>query len=209
MAVRLGLTGGIGSGKSTVARLLQDLGATIIDADAISRGCTAPHGAAIEAIQEAFGPSVIDSSGALDRERMRALVFSDPAARNRLEKIIHPIVGQQIALQVQSALAQGARCLVFDIPLLVESAHWRQSLDHILVIDCRRETQMERVMQRSQLTAEEVGKIMDSQANRLTRLRAADTVLYNDQCTIAALARKVQQIAVQFGLSFPASENLA
>jgi dephospho-CoA kinase len=209
MAVRLGLTGGIGSGKSTVAALLQELGAFVIDADAISKACTGPDGAALRAIAQVFGNEMIDGTGALDRERMRQLVFNDPAARIRLEQAVHPVVGQQIAQQAQLAIAGGASLLVFDIPLLVESAHWRQSLNHILVVDCCTQTQIDRVIQRNRFAAADVEKIIAVQASRSARLHAADFVLFNDDCSIASLTGKVHQIAAQFGLSFPASENSA
>jgi dephospho-CoA kinase len=209
MGGRLGLTGGIGSGKSTVANLLRIRGAFIIDADAISRACTAPQGAAMPAIAHAFGPDVIDANGGLDREIMRQRVFNDATARSRLEQIVHPVVGQQIAQQAHLAETAGAQLLVFDIPLLVESAHWRQSLNHILVVDCRIETQISRVMQRSQLTVADVEKIIAVQASRSARLHSADSVLFNDDCSIASLECKVLQIATQFGLSFRASENSA
>jgi len=119
---KIGLTGGIGSGKSTVAGLLVQAGAYPIDADALARACTAPGGAAMDAIAAQFGPTFIDATGALDRQRMRAAAFSDPQVKQRLEAIIHPLVGQAIAAHTRQAQAQGARCAVYDIPLLVESA---------------------------------------------------------------------------------------
>ena len=152
---------------------------------------------------------MINAAGALDRERMRSLVFSDPTARHRLEQIVHPLVGIKIAQETQIATASGTPCIVYDIPLLVESAHWRKSLDHILVVDCQSTTQIARVVERSQLQASDVQKIIDSQASRIERLHAADSVLFNDGCSIQALEAKVRQFAPQFGLSFPAPENLA
>ena len=123
--LRLGLTGGIGSGKSTVGHMLQDRGATVIDADAIARSVTAPQGAAMPAIARTFGPDFVDAHGGLDRERMRAHVFAHATAKQTLEAIIHPLVAQETQRQVDQAIATGARVLVFDVPLLVESGRWR------------------------------------------------------------------------------------
>ena len=146
---RIGLTGGIGSGKSTVAGMLRELGAAVIDADAISRGLTAAGGAALPEIARQFGTHMIGADGALDRSAMRQLVFADPAARQRLEAIIHPLVGQQTAERAQAALAQGCRVLVHDVPLLVEAGErWRRQLDRVWVVDCEEATQRQRVMAR-------------------------------------------------------------
>lgn len=198
--LRLGLTGGIGSGKSTVAGLLAGHGAAVIDADAISHQTTAPGGAAITAIRQAFGPGLITAEGALDRERMRALAFGDATARLRLEQIIHPLVGQETQRQADAATRAGARCIVYDIPLLVESKRWRSQLDRVLVVDCHAETQIARVMQRSQLSRPEVERIMAQQASRLQRLQAADHVICNDGLDLAGLAALVANSACLFGL---------
>lgn len=198
--LRLGLTGGIGSGKSTVARLLCDLGAGVIDADAISRASTSAHGAAIPLIAAQFGAHYIGEDGALHRERMRQHVFADPQAKARLEAIIHPLVGQQIAAQSGAWAEAGKACIVFDIPLLVESGHWRRRLDRVLVVDCTAATQIERVSARSGLTAAEVQKIMAVQASRTQRLAGADLVLFNDGISMAELAKQVREVGLQFGL---------
>ncbi|MCX8517727.1 MAG: dephospho-CoA kinase [Rhodoferax sp.] len=198
---KLGLTGGIGSGKSTVANLLAQSGAKVIDADAISRATTAPGGAAIALIAQQFGPEYVDASGALRREPMRQRVFNDAAAKKQLEAIIHPLVGQAIAEYTRQALAQGTRCLVYDIPLLVESGHWRKHLDRVLVLDCHPAIQLERVCQRSALSRENVMKIIAAQASRPQRLAAADWVLHNQGISLTQLALQVQEIAMQFGLS--------
>ena len=198
--LRLGLTGGIGSGKSTVARMLGDLGAGVIDADAISRATTAAGGAALPPIQAQFGSAFMGEDGALNRERMRQEVFSNPQAKSRLEAIIHPLVGQQIAAQAQALSDAGKTCLVFDIPLLVESAHWRTSLQRVLVVDCLPATQISRVLARSGLSSPEVEKIVAAQASRLQRLAAADVVLFNDGISLQELAARVQKIGQQFGL---------
>jgi dephospho-CoA kinase len=199
-ALRLGLTGGIGSGKSTVAALLALKGAAVIDADAISRKATGVGGLAIDAIRGAFGPSILTTEGALDRNQMRALVFSDSSAKVRLEGLLHPLVGMAITEQARQADAAGVRCIVFDIPLLVESLHWRTALDRILVVDCTEATQIARVTVRNGLSADSVGKIVSAQAPRLVRLRAADAVVFNDGITIDDLALLVNGIAAQFEL---------
>nr|WP_315430026.1 dephospho-CoA kinase [uncultured Albidiferax sp.] len=198
--LRIGLTGGIGSGKSMVAQMLQDLGATVIDADAISRAATAAGGSAIEAIRTAFGTQFITPDGAMDRDRMRALAFSEPDAKKRLEAIVHPLVGQAIEAQFHAAQAAGARCVVFDIPLLVESGHWRHRLDQILVVDCLVDTQVTRVLARNGLDEATVRKVIQTQASRAERLAIADRVIFNDGLTLDQLRTEVHQIAPHFGL---------
>lgn len=200
-AFRLGLTGGIGSGKSTVASLLTQFGATVLDADAISRSVTAPQGLAIAPIADAFGANFITSAGALDRDRMRALVFADPASRERLEGIIHPLVAEETDRQAQAAEHAGAICLVFDVPLLVESRRWRQKVDQVLVVDCREATQIDRVVARSALAASAVAAIISQQANRLQRLKAADVVIFNDGLSMGELVGQLAELAPRFGLS--------
>jgi dephospho-CoA kinase len=189
--LRLGLTGGIGSGKSTVAELLRAQGAAVIDADAISRSLTAPHGAAIAAIAAAFGEAFVGTDGALDRERMRAHVFANAQARQTLEAIIHPLVALETQRQAQSATDMGQHTLVFDIPLLVESGRWRSQLDRILVVDCSEATQIQRVTARSQLTQPMVEKIIASQVSRSQRVKAADWVIYNDHISLNDLAQSI------------------
>lgn len=199
-ALRLGLTGGIGSGKTTVAQLLAALGAVVIDADAISRSVTAAGGAAIAQISTEFGPQFISADGALNREHMRALVFADPAARQRLETIVHPWVSRLTAEQAGQATAAGCPCLVFDVPLLVESAHWRSRVDAVLVIDCESTTQVARATARSAVAQATVRQIMASQASRAQRLAAADWVIYNDGISLDALRAQVAGLAGHFGL---------
>ena len=131
---------------------------------------------------------------------MRALAFQDSTARARLEAIVHPLVGQAIEEAAQLAESRGSHCLVFDIPLLVESGRWRRQLDRVLVVDCEPETQIQRVMQRNGLGRPEVERILSAQATRAQRLRAADAVLYNDGISLSVLAREVQQMGQQFGL---------
>ena len=199
--VRVGLTGGIGSGKSTVARLLGQCGAAVIDADAISRELTAANGLAIAPLAAAFGADFIDAAGGLNRDRMRALVFAEPSARARLEQIIHPMVGLETERQALAACAQGTNCLVFDVPLLVESIHWRQRVDHVLVVDCLPETQIARVVSRSALTQQQVVAIMSQQASRAKRLQAADSVIFNDGLSLKELEDVIRALALCFGLS--------
>jgi dephospho-CoA kinase len=196
----LGLTGGIGSGKSSVASILSDLGATVIDADAISRACTAPMGPAIEMIRSTFGDDLVNTDGGLDRNHMRKLVFSNPQAKAQLEAIVHPLVGIEISRQSAAAQLNGASCLVFDIPLLVESSHWRKQLDRILIIDCATTTQIERVYLRNGMPKQEVEKILSTQATRLQRAACADFVLVNDSIDLPQLRSAVQKIAHRFGL---------
>lgn len=195
--LRLGLTGGIGSGKSTVARLLQERGADLIDADAIARACTLAGGSAIPAVAQVFGANFITPDGALDRQRMREHVFSHPEARQRLELIVHPLVGQEIARQ---AAVSVSRCIVFDVPLLVESPRWRPQLDRVLVVDCRPETQIRRVQARNGWERATIEAILNSQSPRTQRLAAADLVVFNDSSDMEPLRRLVGQIADRFGL---------
>lgn len=200
VGMRVGLTGGIGSGKSTVAALLAARGAAVVDADAISKACTAPGGAAIASIRDIFGDELIDATGALDRQKMRERVFQDSTTRKRLESIIHPLVAQAMERNAAVELAAGVPCVVFDIPLLVESAHWRSRLDSILVVDCEAQTQVTRVMRRSGLSESEVRGVMAAQASRAKRLSAADHVLYNDGLTLDQLEVLTTQFCARFGL---------
>lgn len=199
--LRLGLTGGIGSGKSTVGHMLVSLGAALIDADKIARTVTGPHGAAMQAIQATFGSEYVDATGALDRARMRQLAFSRADARAQLEAIVHPLVGLDADLQARQAADRGCRLVVFDIPLLAESGRWARRLDTVLVVDCSSQTQIERVVQRSGLARETVKSIIASQATRPVRRAAADIVIANDgDCTLEELWHQTRQAAALFGL---------
>lgn len=199
--LRIGLTGGIGSGKSTGASMLSNMGAVVMDADAISRQLTAPGGKALEAITQTFGSHMIGADGAMDRQAMRALVFANPGARQQLEAIIHPLVTRTIRQQAQAAVDAGARVVVLDIPLLVEGAdRWRKEVDKILVVDCTVDTQIERVMQRSGLQREEVQRIIAQQASREQRAQVADVLLLNEGLDMTALQAEVEKVARQFGL---------
>ena len=195
--LRLGLTGGIGSGKSTLARLLQVHGADVIDADAISRRSTEAGGAAMPAIAHTFGPEFLTPDGALDRQRMRDHVFAHPEARHTLEHIIHPLVGVEIQRKAQTSVAP---CLVFDVPLLVESPRWRPQLDRVLVVDCSPATQIRRVNARSGWDTATTEAVMRNQSPRGLRLAAADLVVFNDADDLALLERAAQALAKRFGL---------
>lgn len=199
-ALRIGLTGGIGSGKSTVARTLVACGAALVDADAISRAVTAAGGAAVKEIAAQFGGQMITADGAMDRDRMRQLAFDDPSARRRLEFIVHPLVSRETLLQYEQAAAAGCACVVFDVPLLVESGRWRQQLDQVLVVDCGEATQLSRVMARNGWPREAVEKVMAGQASRAQRLSAADICLHNDGLPLEALDAEVRRLAARFGL---------
>lgn len=175
----IGLTGGIGSGKSTVADLLVERGAMLVDTDQIAHQLTAPGGAAIAPIRAAFGEDVIASDGRMDRAAMRALAFSQPQARKQLESILHPLIREQTDAGVAAALAAGAPYVLVAVPLLVEGGHWQGRYDRILVVDCPTETQVARVMQRSHLERSQVEAIMAAQATREQRRAAATDVVDN------------------------------
>lgn len=189
--LRIGLTGGIGSGKSTVAGLLMQRGATLVDADAISRRLTEPGGAALAAITAEFGAEIVDSSGALNRDRMRQRVFADVAAKRRLEAILHPMI---VAETQRQADAAATSVIVFDVPLLVESAQWRGRVDRILVVDCEESTQVARVLARSGLSADAVLVIIAQQASRALRRACADAVIYNDAVSLDGLTHHVEAL---------------
>jgi dephospho-CoA kinase len=176
----IGLTGGIGSGKSAVAQRLAELGATVIDSDQIAHDITAPDGAAIAPIQTRFGPELLAADGSLDRPKMRHLAFNDPSALQSLEAITHPLIHTETLRQASQAHRNGALYLVFMVPLLVESGYWPQVIDHLVVVDCPPELQIARVMQRSKLDRSQIEQIMGKQVSRADRLAAADTILLND-----------------------------
>ena len=199
--VRLGLTGGIGSGKSTVAAFLAQAGAAVMDADAISRALTQAGGQAIPAILAQFGETLITPEGAMNRDAMRALVFSNPQTKRQLEAIIHPLVAQALQAQTQAAIEAGKKCLVFDVPLLVESGErWRRQVDWVCVVDCQTDTQIQRVMARNQLSQPEIEAIMAQQASRAQRLASADAVIYNDGLDLDQLQTAVHEMMARFGL---------
>lgn len=190
-ALRIGLTGGIGSGKSTAAAILVARGLHLVDTDAIARTLTLAGGAGIGPIASAFGAGVIDASGALDREAMRSLAFADPQAKARLEGILHPLIGERAQAE---AAAAGDRPVVFDVPLLAESHHWRDRTDRILVIDCREATQAERVARRPGWSVSAAERVMAQQASRVRRRAIADAVIYNDGLALADLEAELDRL---------------
>ena len=192
--LHIGLTGGIGSGKSTVARWLVAQGAALVDTDAIARALTAPHGAALSAIAQTFGPDMVGTDGALDRDRMRALVFGELAARRQLEAILHPLIGEQARAEAAQAAQVGALAVVFDVPLLAESKHWRSRVDRVLVVDCEETTQVSRVMARSGWTEDTVRRVIAQQASRSLRRSIADAVIYNDALSMQTLQIQVNSL---------------
>ncbi len=190
--LRIGLTGGIGSGKSTVAAQLQALGAGLVDTDAIARQLTAPGGRAMPAIAEAFGAGAVAADGSLDRARMRELAFGDPTAKARLQALLHPLIGEECERQ---AAAHGeVPALVFDVPLLVESRRWRERVDRVLVVDASEDTQLRRVVARSGWPAETVRAVIAQQATRAERRAVADAVIHNEELGLDDLALCVQSL---------------
>lgn len=209
MKPRIGLTGGIGSGKSTVAHFLEQLGCFLIDADKIARGLTMPDGAAIPAIREQFGEHFISPDNALDRTQMREAVFHDPSAKQRLEGILHPLIKHSIFEQYAHACAHtSAPLVIFDIPLLAESAQWATRLDRVVVVDCTEATQIVRVQQRNQLAPEAIHAIMAQQASRLQRLRKADWVIWNETVTLQALGDEVLGLYNELIAAFPSTTSV-
>ena len=186
------MTGGIGSGKSTVARRFAALGALVVDTDALAHALTAPGGAAVPAIAAAFGPDMIAADGAMDRAKMRALVFGQPAQRQRLEAILHPMIGE--ATRAQASRAGAGQAIVFDVPLLTESGTWRARVDRVLVVDCAEATQIARAVQRSGWTAEAVGRTIAQQASRAQRRAIADAVIFNEDLDLTQLDAEVDAL---------------
>ena len=203
----IGLTGGIGSGKTAVSDLLAKLGAGIVDTDLIAHLITAPHGSAIALIEKQFGPDFIAADGALNRNKMRALVFAKPEARKSLEAITHPLIRQETIRQALRLSKEGVPYLVFVVPLLIESGSWMELIDRLVLVDCAEETQIQRVMQRSNLPREEVERILAAQASREERLKYADIVIEN-QSSLKDLEVEVQNLhqkILQFQKDQPSS----
>jgi dephospho-CoA kinase len=199
----VGLTGGIGSGKSTAAQSLVALGAHLVDTDAIARGLTLPGGAAVPTLTAEFGADALTADGALDREKMRRLVFADPGAKARLEAILHPLIGAEAGRQ---AAAAGGRPVVFDVPLLSESSHWRARVDRVLVIDCGEATQAARVARRPGWTEDAARRVIAQQASRAARRAMADAVIDNDGFTIDRFRAELRAL---WALWFPAQGGSA
>ena len=190
MRLVVGLTGGIGSGKSAAAEEFARLGATVVDTDAIAHELTGADGAAVPEITRLFGRAYVDSSGAMDRKRMRDLVFSDAQEKARLEALLHPMIRVESERRIASAAGP---YVVLVVPLLVESPGYRARLGRVLVVDCPQELQISRVRQRSGLPEAEVRRIIASQIQRERRLAAADDVIDNSG-TIAALQQRVREL---------------
>jgi dephospho-CoA kinase len=181
MSLIVGLTGGIGSGKTTVADSFASLGAAVVDTDVIAHELTVAQGAAIQEIKAAFGDSVLLADGGLDRAAMRRLVFSDTSAKSRLETILHPMIRLESEARCRSAMQAQVPYVMLVVPLLLESGAYRERVDRILVVDCDESIQIARVVARSGLSIEEVQAIMDTQASRSERLEAADDVVLNSE----------------------------
>jgi dephospho-CoA kinase len=190
-ALKIGLTGGIGSGKSTVARCLVDCGAHLVDTDAIARALTLPGGLAMPALASAFGAAAVAADGSLDRDHMRQLAFTDEKARARLEAILHPLIGQEALRQATQA---AGRPVVFDVPLLAESSHWRQRVDRVVVVDCLEATQVQRVSQRPGWTEAAARAVMARQSSRAARRSVADAVIHNDHISLEQLVAEVKAL---------------
>jgi dephospho-CoA kinase len=192
----IGLTGGIGSGKTSVANEFAERGASVIDTDIISRDLTAPGGNAIAAIRLAFGDPMITAQGAMDRAKMRGLIFSDARQKARLEAILHPMIYNEVTRQTNNATGP---YMVYVIPLLVETGRWnRSNLDRILVVDCEEELQVQRVMLRDGLSENLINSIMTQQATRTQRLAVATDVIQN-KTTIAALMPEIDRLHQLYG----------
>ncbi|OFZ99440.1 MAG: dephospho-CoA kinase [Betaproteobacteria bacterium RIFCSPLOWO2_02_67_12] len=186
----VGLTGGIGSGKTAAADEFARHGATVVDTDAIAHQLTRPGGAALNAIREQFGPEFLDAAGAMDRTRMRALAFADAAARKKLEALLHPLIRAESERQIEAA---SGSYVILVVPLLVESPGYRERVSRVLVVDCPEAVQLERVQSRSGLAAEAVHAIIRSQAPRAARIAAADDVIDNSG-SLAALHKQVAEL---------------
>jgi dephospho-CoA kinase len=199
-ALFVGLTGGIGSGKTAVSDQLAQLGAGVVDTDLIAHLITAPNGTAIPFIQKQFGSEFIDSNGALDRAKMRSLVFADPQARKALEAITHPLIREETISQAKALMEINVPYLVFVVPLLIESGNWLPLFDYLVVIDCPEEAQIERVMHRSKLSRSEIERIIQAQASRQERIAHADMVIENQgslndlKTVVLELHQKILQI---------------
>lgn len=193
--LRVGLTGGIGCGKSTVAEIFQQHGALIIDTDEISRQLTQANGKAISAIQTQFGEEFIAQDGVLNRSKMRSLIFSDETAKRKLENLLHPLIFQQVQQQLEQP--QSAPYALIVVPLLLEKASFLSLVQRVLVVDCAEHSQVERVMRRSQLNEEEVRAIMAQQLTREMRLRGANDIINNDT-DLVSLAKQVDSLHLAY-----------
>lgn len=198
MTLVVGLTGGIGSGKSAAADEFAAHGATVVDTDAIARQLTEKDGTAVAQIEKMFGSTFLDQTGGMDRKKMRDRVFADPAAKRALEALLHPMIREESARRIAAA---GGPYVIHVVPLLIESPDYRSRVDRVLVVDCPEETQLARVRARSGLSEDEVRAIMRAQISRAERLAAADDVIDNRgsrealRKQVAALHKKYLQFA--------------
>jgi len=190
----VGLTGGIASGKSSAAALFEELGAAVVDTDAIAHELTRPGAAAMAGIRDAFGPAYVAADGSLERAKMRQLVFSDPAAKAKLEAILHPLIREQARARI---VAMQQSYVIVVVPLLIETGAYRDLIQRILVIDCSEDLQVERAMQRSQLKEGEVRAILAAQLPRTERLRRADDVIDNNG-GIEALRQQIKKLHAKY-----------
>jgi len=202
----VGLTGGIGSGKSAAAEEFARLGATLVDTDAIAHELTAPGGAAIPAIRRLFGDAYVDSTGAMDRDKVRTLAFADRDAKRKLEALLHPMIRDESQKRIEAATGP---YVVYVVPLLVESGDYRGRVQRVLVIDCPEHVQIERVRQRSGLEEEQVRKIIAAQAPREARLAAADDVIDNstDLDALRQAVRRLHARYLAFASGSPSSDT--
>ena len=208
MSYFVGLTGGIGSGKSTVANLFAELGVPVIDTDAISHQLTQPGGAAIPAILAVFGKEYIDATGALDRSKMRQLIFSNPAAKLKMEELLHPLILTQAKAQAQAACKASTNSvpyILIVVPLLFETAAYQDWLDHTVTVDCAEHTQISRAAERDGLSEQAITAIVAQQLSRPQRLKMANDTLNNDG-TLPELSARILELHMRF-LKLAASSN--
>lgn len=199
----VGLTGGIGSGKSAAATCFAARGASVIDADVIAHALTAPGGAAIETIRRTFGDDMLAADGSLDRTAMRSLVFQQPEARRQLEAILHPMIRDESARQCMEA---SCPYVILAVPLLIESGDYRTRCDRICVVDCPEDLQVKRVSERNALPEPQIRSIMAAQASRAQRLKAADDVIDNSG-TLAELEAQVERLHARYLAAADASSG--
>ena len=190
-SLKIGLTGGIASGKTTVSDFFKGLGISVIDADVISHEVTQPDGSAFEEIISSFGSNILDENGLIDRKKMRAIIFEDTSKKERLEKIIHPKVREEMFNSVSQS---NDHYLIVSVPLLVETG-MNEMMDRTLVVDCSEETQIERLMHRDKITLDEAKSILRNQTNRSNRLKAADDLIVNEKnVTLNELEKEVLEL---------------
>lgn len=204
MTFIIGLTGGIGCGKSSASQIFSEFGIDVVDTDVIARQLTQPGGRAIDSIRDVFGNTFLTTEGALDREKMRNLVFSDSRARQQLEKILHPLILQETLAQIEQSRSPYT---ILVVPLLLETNDYNPIVQRILVVDCEERIQISRTIARSQLSEQQVKAIMAQQISRKDRLQKADDVILNDR-GIDFLKVQINQLHHQY-LTLSKNENKA